>query len=331
MAKARRQRHQATYRPAGPGAMSSEAEGNAVGRGSTHRSRVIVALVLMGIVAAGVGAWRVLPLLGEDGPADGAANLQPIATLDAPDVHSLLIDRGDPDHVWFGSHAGIQESRDGGFTWAEGTLRNADAMSLASRPEKPATLYAAGHDVFQVSRDGGASWQPLDHDLPGTDVHALAQDQADARRLFAYVAGQAIFTSTDGGTTWSRLPAQPSGAGMHITLAAGNASLYAATDSGILLSRDQGGTWQLLAALPDGGMVTSLAIAATAPEVVYAGTRSGLAKSADGGAKWVTLDSRDIAVLALATAPTDPNRVLVAGDDGAIYRSDDGGATWRSP
>jgi len=87
----------------------------------------------------------VLPASGDDPSATAA---QPIATLNAPDVHSLLIDPVNPDRVLFGSHAGVQESLDGGLTWQPGTLRNADAMSMAVSPKEATTLYVAGHDVL---------------------------------------------------------------------------------------------------------------------------------------------------------------------------------------
>lgn len=119
----------------------------------TGWSRGTLFIAAVAVIVAGFAIWRAVPAFG--GEQSGAA--QSIATLDAPDVHSLLIDPTDPDHVLFGSHAGIQESRDGGFTWQPGALQNADAMSMATSSKEPATLFVAGHDVFLVSRDGGAT------------------------------------------------------------------------------------------------------------------------------------------------------------------------------
>ncbi len=148
--------------------------------------------------------WVSATVNGDDGVA-------PIATLDTPDFHSLLVDPTDPDHVLFGSHSGIQESHDGGFTWRDGTLRGADAMQLTASAGAQGTVYATGHDVFQVSRDGGEIWQPQVHNLPGTDIHGFAQDPGDPRRLYASVAGEGLFASGDGGQTWAPLPDQPAG------------------------------------------------------------------------------------------------------------------------
>lgn len=70
-----------------------------------------------------------------------------------------------------------QPNRHGRAWWPviqEGTLRNADTMNLATSPNDAATIYVAGHDVFHSSQDGGQSWAPVQHNLPGTDIHGFA-------------------------------------------------------------------------------------------------------------------------------------------------------------
>lgn len=285
----------------------------------------IAALILVGLIA-----WWVMSSFTGNERADSASSVRPIATLDSADFHSLLVDPQDPEHVLFGSHAGIQESHDGGFTWQDGTLRNADAMQLVASPKAPETLYATGHDVFQASHDGGQSWQTVTHNLPGTDIHGFAQDPAEAGRLFAFVAGGGIFTSADAGTTWAPLPTQPPAGGMHVALAAGAGSLYAATDMGLVVSRDGGQSWQVLPSQPS-GQVISLVISASDPQTLYVGTPNGLEKSIDGGTAWTALGPQGVPVIALAVTPTDPNPVLFVSDTGAVYRSNDDGTTWDSP
>jgi photosystem II stability/assembly factor-like uncharacterized protein len=281
-------------------------------------------LVLIGLVA-----WRLFSPGTESNASNSTGAIQPIATLTTPDFHSLLVDPLDVEHIFFGSHAGVQESRDGGFTWKEGSLADADAMQLAASPNLPATLYATGHDVFQVSRDGGQTWQPWAHNLPGTDIHGFAQDPTDPDRLYAFVVGAGTFTSADGGTTWTALPTQPPGGGVPHALAASSTALYAATQVGIVASSDQGASWTPLSAQPS-GQVLSIAIPVTDPQTFYVGTPNGLEKSTDGGATWTPLGPQGVPVLALAVAPSDPARILLVSDGGAVYRSDDGGLTWRA-
>ena len=293
------------------------------GKGLSERARWITGAVLV----AGVVAWWAISTLGGQ---EGRSAPRPIATFTASDVHSLLIDPTDPDRVLFGSHAGVQESLDGGFTWQAGSLSNADAMSMAVSPAEAAIRYVAGHDVFLVSRDGGESWQPVAHDLPGTDLHAFAQDPTDSRRLYTLVAGAGVFTSADEGRSWTPLPTQPPGMSGQGALATDGATLYAVTPSGLFRSTDGGTTWAVTVTQP-ADLVVSLAVPATTAETIYAGTTSGVAKSTDGGATWIELGPSDAAVPALATAPADPNRLMIVDETGAVYRSDDGGTTWLAP
>jgi len=250
----------------------------------------------------------------------------PIATLDTPDFHSLLIDPEDSEHVLFGNHTGIQESHDGGVTWADGTLRNADAMQLTSSLDDPNTIYATGHDVLQISLDGGQTWQRQAHDLPGTDIHGFTQDRGDPQRLYAFVMDKGTFTSEDGGTTWHPLPDQPAGSGM---LVAGWGVLYSASGPSLMASRDGGLTWQTLSTVSS-GQVISLAVSFSDPRMLFAGTPNGIARSTDGGVTWTALGPRAIPILAVAVTPSDPNRVFALSNNGEIYRTGDGGDNWRS-
>lgn len=259
---------------------------------------------------------------------DEVAAAQPIAVINAPDYHSLLIDPGDANHVLFGSHEGTQESRDGGHTWQAGSLRGVDAMILTSSPEAPETIYAAGHDVFHVSRDGGDTWQPVTHNLPGTDIHGFAQDPEDPQRLYAFVVGAGALTSPDGGASWAPLPTQPPG-GSYVVLASNGDDLYAATDTGITRSPDHGQTWSPLETQPGKVTVLSLAVSVTNPDVMYVGTPSGAFRSTDGGTSWHPVGPSGVAVLAIALTSHSPDQVLILGDRGAVYRSNDAGTTWR--
>ena len=323
MAKARHQRSRSrkaiTRRTITPGAKPGADLRTAINWRSPF---TIAAMVVVGLAVL----WAVSSVINNREGTAGSA--QPIAALNTPDFHSLLVDPQDPEHLVFGSHSGIHESHDGGFTWEAGALRDTDAMQLSASPNAPATIYATGHDVFQVSRDGGQTWQPLEHNLPGTDIHGFAQDLADPQRLFAFIVGAGVYTSRDGGTTWAPLTAQPPGGSMHVALAANGGSIYAATGAGLMVSRDGGQSWDSVETQPS-GQIMSLAIAASDPRTLYAGTPNGLTRSSDGGASWIDLGPDGVVALAVAVTPTDADRVFLLSDQCGIFRSDDAGATWR--
>lgn len=326
MAKARPQRTRAHRKKAYN--YTQQARSRVSRRSNVRWGSWAIPLSIAALVLAGLVVWWVMASDSSDEGPGAAASVQPVATLNSADFHSLLVDPQDAEHLLFGSHAGIQESHDGGVSWEEGTLRNADAMQLSASPKAPETIYATGHDVFQVSQDGGQTWQAPTHDLPGTDIHGFAQDPDKPQRLFAFIAGGGVFTSADAGTTWDSLPTQPPGGGMHVALATSGGSLYAATDTGLVVSRDSGQSWEALPSQPS-GQIISLAVPATDPQTLYAGTVSGLATSTDGAASWTNLGPEGVPILAIAVTPSDADRVFLLSDAGGIYRSDDGGITWH--
>lgn len=291
------------------------------GGAKTRSSRWLLPLAVIALALLGVGTWWVSTRVNDD--TDGSS--APIATFITSDFHSLLVDPANADRILFGSHAGIQESQDGGFTWQNGSLRDTDAMQLTVSPGSPQTIYVTGHDVFQISLDSGKTWQPQTHDLPGTDIHGFAQDPSDPRRLYAYVVRFGIFISGDGGASWQAVPTQPSSGGV---LAAGPGVLYTASGPTIMVSRDGGQSWKDLATLAS-GQVISLAVSPSHPQVLYAGTPTGVMRSNDGGVSWEDLGPTGVPILALTVSSSQPQLVLAVGNDGGLYRSEDGGETWR--
>jgi hypothetical protein len=118
--------------------------------------------------------------------------------------------------------------------------------------------------------------------------------------------------------------------------------VYVGSSSGVFVSRDSGATW----ALRDEGMsdprVFALAVNLRSPRTVYAGGFGGrLYRSTDGGATWtetqIGSDVYRVTSLAVdagdSSVPALENRAnaLYAGTSGGgAFRSDDGGATWRT-
>jgi photosystem II stability/assembly factor-like uncharacterized protein len=288
----------------------------------------IVALAALGFVA-----WLLLRLSPS---TEGSA----ISTLQTLDQHALLFSPTDANVVFFGHHNGVMRSDDGGRTWrALVDRRGFDAMQLATAG-RANRMYLAGHDVFQLSDDGGASWRPVQHNLPGTDIHQFTLDPDNPDRLTAGVVGFGVLRSTDGGRTWAKLANQPPGEVTALVSAGGEPELlYAgAAGSGVLRSADGGSTWET----PSGQAgsdaafraVLALAVDPSARQTVYAGTESGLARSVDGGASWAALRYPGDNAVAVAVSPANPRIVLAVATtprrQGLVYRSEDGGQSWGS-
>jgi photosystem II stability/assembly factor-like uncharacterized protein len=278
---------------------------------------------LIGLVAAAaLGLAGFAVLLGGSGQTVGGATSW--ATLGTRDVHSLAFDPADVQHLYFGHHNGLLESRDGGRSWQPTGLNGADAMNV--RLATGAAFQIAGHNVYLETADGGRTWTEVPNDLPGLDLHAFVVDPADPAHAWAYAVGFGLFESTDRGRRWeARQPGDwPV---LAVTRAGGATTLLGLSTNGLGASVDGGRTWRKLA--PPSGQIASLA-AAPDGSLLGAGTTKGLYRSVDGGTSWQATGFTGTA-LTVAIAPSDTHVIGVVDDKTRFFRSDDGGATWPGP
>lgn len=122
------------------------------------------------------------------------------------------------------------------------------------------------------------------------------------------------------------------------------------TGGGVWKTTNAGQTWiNVSDPFFDVGSMGSIEVSASNPDVIYAGTGSdalrsnvsighGVWKSTDAGATWRRAGLRDVGNIgAIRVDPTNPNLVYVAaignpfapGVDRGLYRSSDGGTSWK--
>ncbi|MDQ2798268.1 MAG: hypothetical protein M3Y13_01320, partial [Armatimonadota bacterium] len=108
--------------------------------------------------------------------------------------------------------------------------------------------------------------------------------------------------------------------------------------AGVYKTEDDGKHWRMINNGLSSYAVYSLAVAPGVPNLVYAGTTGGVCRSADGGEHWQALPEtgklgitaqREKSVRALAVDPTDGNVVYAGTPTGKIFKTTDGGQTWR--
>jgi photosystem II stability/assembly factor-like uncharacterized protein len=177
------------------------------------------------------------------------------------------------------------------------------------------TVYAGtfGNRVFKTV-DGGQLWAPAYVGFTDDTVLSLALDPIDPSTLYA-------------GTTNS-------------VSAVGTAGFF--PGHGVFKTVNRGSAWLA----PGGGLpsvvVTAVAIAPSNPSAIYAGTSvAGVFKSTDRGQTWTAanpgLEKSDISDVVVD--PLNPNVVYVALEGcsagcaeqpAGIFKSVDGGATWKS-
>ncbi|MYE80780.1 MAG: hypothetical protein F4X36_02845 [Gammaproteobacteria bacterium] len=175
---------------------------------------------------------------------------------------------------------------------------------------------------------GAASAQPAVQARLAPQSLLLDGASAGARLVVVGERGH-VLVSADGGASWkqARVPVRSLLTAVHmhderIGWAVGH-------DAVILRTGDGGLTWRVVHHAPEEERPLL--------DVWFRDERNGFAvgaygyflSTADGGRTWKprTIDKDDFHLNALV--PAGPSRLFIAGEAGAIYRSDDGGATWR--
>ena len=260
-----------------------------------------------------------------DAPAPGVPGSKPVV---GDDLHSLVIDPGDPDTLYIGSHQGVSVSTDGGGTWeVVETLNGADAMGWAFTDD---LLLVGGHPGISVSSDGGVTFEARNGGLPATDVHALG---AGKDVIYAGLAGVGTFASTDGGQSWEMRSNQVGGAFMgRIQVEPSDDDHLLAPDmgGGAMESTDGGRTWEALGGLP-GAMWVSWD-ERNNDHIIVTGQGSAAA-STDGGESWAPFEVPEGASI-VEFSPHEPKVLFAAAleaPEASVYVSDDGGNTWARP
>jgi len=242
-----------------------------------------------------------------------------------------------------GNQVSIYRTTSGGSTWTaadSGFPGPADyAGSIVIDPAASTHLLAVSTDggLYQ-STDSGGHWTANTSFPPGTYVYTLAFS-ADGGTLYAGVDFDEIYSSVDGGTTWtyvSSLPFNPSAfcTSLNIsvdptdatTLYVGGGSIYYGFTCAVK-STDGGAEWTVLSGPMVSVVVRGFAINPQSPNTLYAAGNTGLFKSTDGGGTWTALDIAGLqnpSVYAVAVDPSQPE-VVYAAANGSVYKSTNSG------
>jgi photosystem II stability/assembly factor-like uncharacterized protein len=262
-------------------------------------------------------------ILVSRGSNEEAAGAAAAVLPDTPDYHSLLVAESDPAALTLGTHNGLYQSADGGRTWQSTTLGGQDAMNLGHA--KGGVTWTAGHNVLAKSTDGGRTWEDVRTDgLPHLDIHGFAVDPRDQTTLWAALAGQGLYRSKDGGTSFELVTREVGGGVMALAVTPDGRVLAGDMRQGLFSSTDDGKTWK--PTLQAGLM--GLAVNPEQPERVVA-TGPGIFLSTDGGRDWNQVLPIEQGAGPVAWAPSKPRVGYVVGFDRTLYRTEDAGATWQ--
>ena len=253
-------------------------------------------------------------------------------------LNSLAVDPSTAGRLYATAREGVFRSDDGGRTWAAKVvgLVTSAVIGLAADSGLPSTLYAVDDDgVLSRSPDGGSSWLYL----RGGVQPPLAVVPTQAGTFFAGSPLNPLRLTEEGNRS---LPLQLS---LHCTFLEGlivdpaaPSTLYVTllADNGIGCHDDEG-VFDVRST--DGGRTFVRLPEAVAPPVIgppgstlYArDVASGvLVRSVDGGTTWFAANTglpADFVPASLVVSPIAP-WLYVSGQDGTIYRSENGAHGW---
>jgi photosystem II stability/assembly factor-like uncharacterized protein len=225
---------------------------------------------------------------------------------------------------------GVWKTTDAGEVWqnvSDGFFTAGSIGAVAVAASQPDVVYVGtgsacvrnnvsiGIGMYK-STDAGATWRPIGLDDAG-QIARVRVDPRDADVVYVAVLGHAF------GPNPTR---------------------------GIFRSRDGGRSWQRVLFIDDRTGAADLAMDVRNPRVLYAAmwtgvrhpwglvagsTAGGVFKTVDGGDHWTRLasglPSGPVGRIGVAASPVRPDRVwaLVDAADGGLFRSDDGGLTFR--
>src|SRR5271170_363728 len=258
---------------------------------------------------------------------DGGENWTNVGLKDSEHIAKILVNPSDSNdvlacatgHLWDDNEErGVFQTTDGGKTWKKilaGANGSSGCAMIAQSKHEPKTIYAAmwdfrrqgwtfrsggpGSGLFK-STDGGAHWGEVNGSnakgLPAKPWGRVAVQVAESKPNVVYAnieaeKGRGLYRSDDAGATWTKLDAS-------------NYMVWRPFYFGNLIvdPKDENKIFK-----PDGPLIMS---------TDGGKTFNGVSSAAHG-------DFHDVWI-----NPKNPN-VVIAGDDGGLWRSEDGGNRWK--
>lgn len=242
---------------------------------------------------------------------------------------TVFVHPKDPATVLAGTNDGVWRSTDRGATFQRTGFPDAKkevwSFLVDSRDDKRIFAGASPIDVYR-SDDKGATWRRLP--TPAIPTHCtgpfasrvmrLVQHPKRPDEIYAALEINGVMRSTDAGETWTDC----------------SAGLIALAEKPNLKSKIVSDT--TAEGMLDGHAIT---INPADPDAVLLAVRMGLFRSADQGKTWNDMEvgrfspttyGRDIKI-----SPIEPNTlysalsVAASSHDGGLYRSQDGGKSWK--
>ncbi len=250
-------------------------------------------------------------------------------------ITAVAIDPKEPNIIYAGTAHLPWRTLDGGKTWESihnGMIDDSDVFSIYIDPSNPTGIFASACSGVYASSTRGDVWRKL-LGIPNTSrrTHVVRADPAQPLTLFAGTT-LGLFKSQTGGTNWKLVHDGQVNA-MALDPSHPNSMYLAMEYDGLGKSTDGAETIQFINhgfVDRDVSAVTVLGKKLVAVET-QEGETSGVFASSDEGESWYSVNARGLSgvhLRAITGAPGD-DRFLLAASPHQMYKSLDGGATWK--
>ncbi|HXJ77592.1 MAG TPA: hypothetical protein VMS64_02825 [Candidatus Methylomirabilis sp.] len=271
-------------------------------------------------------------------------------------VRALRADALRPEVVYAGTDLGLYRSDDAAGTWRllDGPMKGSMVWSLASDPIDPDVMFAgtgtpSTPGIFR-SGDSGKTWQRLSVPIAAECANVgiprptgIAVDPTDSRNVWVGLEVDGVRRSVDGGATWTAVNGAIPNPDVHsvLVIAGPPKTVFVVVNDDVWRSIDDGKTWQpaqarqvfpwhyprTIAAKPGEPRTVFVTLGDSTP-----GRVGTVMRSSDAGATWQSLAlpvQPNSAVWTVSLPASEPDLMFAASRYGYLYRSDDGGESWR--
>jgi len=281
---------------------------------------------------------------------DGGNNFSNIRpSLVHVDQHALAFDPRNASVVYAGNDGGVFKSTNGGASWSSlntnlaitqfypgVSLHPTDANYILGGTQDNGTLRFTGSSVWQeISLGGDGGFTAIDFVSPSTIYHEFQWDNTSFSGPRRSDDGGTSFAQKNSGIDLSDraafVPPYVMDPSNSQKLCFGTFKLYKTTN--------RGDSWTVLAGgvdLTKGGVISTIAVAPSNPQVIYVGASDGnVVVTTNGGSTFTTVISGlpNRSVQAIAVHPTSASTAYVVFSgfgSGHVFTTTNTGASWTN-
>jgi photosystem II stability/assembly factor-like uncharacterized protein len=271
-------------------------------------------------------------------------------------VRALVADPQRPEVIYAGSDLGLYRSDDAGSHWSllDAPMKGSVVWTITIDPVDSSVIFVGtgtpSKPGIYRSTDAGTTWEhrPMEivDECPNVGVPrftGIAVDPINHRNVWVGLEVDGVRHSADGGDTWTKIDGQIPNLDVHNVLVTAGPpkTVFTVVNDDVYRSTDDGETWQPararetfpwhytreIVAKPDDPKTVFVAVGDATP-----GRIGTVMRSRDAGASWESLtfsEQPNSAMWTVSIPPAEPEMMFAASRYGYLYRSDDGGDSWR--